>query len=166
MTVDQKLPTCYNTDSFTKKDSMQFQVICKSKARRALIDSMVRVLIHELKLTRSRSFLTVRSEAGLAKQDQMRGVVGPDPNDPSHIVMLLDSALSHETLVETLCHEMVHVKQFALGQAKIKYRGKKATFHWLGKNIKASYWDQPWEQDAWRREKVLASKIYKIIDSR
>jgi hypothetical protein len=145
---------------------MQFQVISKSKTRQALIDGMVRVLIHELKLTRSRSFLTVRSEAGLVKKDQMRGVVGPDSTNPAHIIMLLDSALSHEYLVETLCHEMVHVKQFALGQAKIKYRGEKATFHWLGKRVKAAYWDQPWEQDAWRRERVLASKIYKIFDTR
>lgn len=96
----------------------------------------------------------------------MRGVVGPDPDDSSHIVMLLDSALSHESLVETLCHEMVHVKQFALGHAKIKYRGKKATFHWMGRPVRAVYWDRPWEQEAWRREKVLASRIYKIIDSR
>lgn len=142
---------------------MQFQVIARSRARQALIDSMVRVLITELRLTRSRSFLTVRSEAGLIKNDHMRGVVGPDPADPTHIVMLLDSSLNNEVLVETLCHEMVHVKQFALGQAKVKYRGKKATFHWMGRPVRAVYWDQPWEQDAWRREKVLASRIYKII---
>lgn len=142
---------------------MQFQVIARSRARQVLIDGIVQVLIQELKLTRSRSFLTVRTEAGLAKKDQMRGVVGPDPADPKHIVMLLDSALNHEDLVETLCHEMVHVKQFALGQAKIKYRGKRSTFHWMGRPVRAVYWDRPWEQDAWRREKVLASKIYKII---
>jgi hypothetical protein len=47
------------------------------------------------------------------------------------IVMLLDSALDSESLVCTLCHEMVHVKQFALGQTQIKYRGKKPTFCWL-----------------------------------
>jgi hypothetical protein len=142
---------------------MQYQVISRSKTRKVLIEGIVRVLINELKLTKSRSFLTVRTEPGLTKRDQMRGVVGPDPADEKHIVMLLDSALDHETLVETLCHEMVHVKQFALGQAKIRYRGKKPTFHWMGQNIKACYWDQPWEQDAWRRERVLASRIYKIL---
>ncbi len=142
---------------------MQYQVICKSKVRRVLIESMVRVLINELKLTRSRSVLTVKSEKGLIKKDQMRGVVGPDPADPSHIIMLLDSTLSNESLVETLCHEMVHVKQFALGQAKIRYRGDKHQFYWLGRRVDVCYWDQPWEQDAWRREKVLASRIYKII---
>lgn len=142
---------------------MQHQVLSKSPARRILIEGVVRVLIHELKLTKSRKFLTVRSERGLIQRDQMRGVVGPDPDDANHIVMLLDSSLKHEDLIATLCHEMVHVKQFALGQAQIKYRGKKATFQWMGRSVRACYWDQPWEQDAWRKEKVLASRIYKIL---
>jgi hypothetical protein len=124
---------------------------------------MVQVLINELGLTKSRSFLTVRSEPRLAKTDQMRGVAGPDPNNPKHIIVMLDSALDYETLVETACHEMVHVKQFALGQAKIRYRGDKPQFYWLGRRVNVCYWDRPWEQDAWRREKVLASKIFKIL---
>ena len=142
---------------------MQYIVMCRSKARQALIDSLVKVLIPELRLTRSRFKLIVKTERGLAKRDDMRGVVGPNPDNPSIIVMLLDSALDNEQLIDTLCHEMVHVKQFALGQAQIRYRGEKATFYWLGKRVRADYWDQPWEQDAWRREKVLASRIYKII---
>ncbi len=142
---------------------MQYQVICRSSARKELIEGMVQVLIKELKLSRSRSFLTVRSEPRLAKTDQMRGVAGPDPNNPKHIIMLLDSALDYETLVETACHEMVHVKQFALGQAQIRYRGDKHQFYWLGRRVNVCYWDQPWEHDAWRREKILASKIFKIL---
>lgn len=143
---------------------MQHQVICRSAKRQSLIEGVLRVLINELRLTKSRSFLTVRSQAGLVKQDEMRGVVGPDPNDSKHIIMLLDSQLDDETLISTLCHEMVHVKQFALGQARIQYRGKNPTFLWMGRKVKACYWDQPWEQDAWRREKVLASRIYKILN--
>jgi hypothetical protein len=142
---------------------MQYLIQCHSKARLALIDSMVRVLIPELNLTRSRFTLLVKTERGLAQRDGMRGVVGPDPTEPTSLIMLLDSKLDNENLINTLCHEMVHVKQFALGQAQIRYRGEKPTFYWLGKKVKACYWDQPWEQDAWRREKVLASRIYKII---
>ena len=142
---------------------MQYQIKCHSKERRALIDTIVRVLIIELRLTRSRFSLTVETERGLAKRDGMRGVVGPDPDNSTSIIMLLDSVLDNEQLIDTLCHEMVHVKQFALGQAQVKYRGEKATVYWLGKRVKSCYWDQPWEQEAWRRERVLASRIYKII---
>jgi len=142
---------------------MQYQIECRSKARQVLIDSLVRVLIPELRLTRSRFNLLIKTDRGLAKRDGMRGVVGPDPDNPMSIIMLLDSALASESLIDTLCHEMVHVKQFALGQAQVKYRGKKPTFYWLGRRIRADYWDQPWEQEAWRRERVLASRIYKIL---
>ena len=142
---------------------MQYIVMCRSKARQALIDSLVKVLIPELRLGRSRFTLIVKTERGLAKRDGMRGVVGPNPDNPSIIVMLVDSALDDEKLIDTLCHEMVHVKQFALGQAQIRYRGEKPTFYWLGRKVRADYWDQPWEQEAWRKERVLASRIYKII---
>ena len=142
---------------------MQYQIECRSKGRKALIDSLVQVLIPELKLTRSRFNLLIRTDRGLARRDGMRGVVGPDPDNPSSIIMLLDSALDQAVLIDTLCHEMVHVKQFALGQAQIRYRGKKPTLYWLGQKVQADYWDQPWEQEAWRRERVLASRIYKIL---
>jgi hypothetical protein len=142
---------------------MQYQVVCRSNGRRALIDSLVQVLIPELRLTHSRYNLVIKSERGLARRDGMRGAVHPDPADPTTIVMLLDSALNSELLISTLCHEMVHVKQFALGQTQVKYRGEKPTFYWMGKRVQADYWDQPWEQEAWRRERVLASRIYKIL---
>jgi hypothetical protein len=142
---------------------MQYQIVCHSKGRQALIESIVRVLITELKLTRSRCQLLVKTDRGLARRDGMRGAVGPDPGNSNLIVMLLDSNLNNEHLIDTLCHEMVHVKQFALGQTRIQYRGEKATFYWLGQRVKTCYWDQPWEQEAWRKEKVLASRIYKII---
>jgi hypothetical protein len=142
---------------------MQYQIECRSKGRKALIDSLVRVLIPELRLTRSRFNLLIRTDRGLAQRDGMRGVVGPDLDNPMSIIMLLDSALDQELLIDTLCHEMVHVKQFALGQAQVKYRGEKPTFYWLGRRVQADYWDQPWEQEAWRRERVLASRIYKIL---
>ena len=142
---------------------MQYQIKCHSKERHALIESTVQVLIAELKLTRSRFSLLIKTDRGLAKRDGMRGVVATHPDNPTSIMMLLDSALDTELLISTLCHEMVHVKQFALGQTQVKYRGEKATIYWLGKRVKACYWDQPWEQEAWRRERVLASRIYKII---
>jgi hypothetical protein len=142
---------------------MQYQIVCHSKSRLTLIESIVPVLIAELRLTRSRFNLIIRIERGLIKRDGVRGRVGPAEIDSKFIVMELDSKLDDEKLIEVLCHEMVHVKQFALGQAQVRYRGKKPTFHWMGRPVKVCYWDQPWEQEAWRRERVLASRIYKII---
>lgn len=142
---------------------MEFAVNVRSKGRQALIESTVRVLIHELKLTRSRWKLYIMTQRGMAKHEEMRGVVGPTPGYATHLTMVLDADLNTEALIEVICHEMVHVKQFALGQAKIVTRGKKTTFFWMGKPVNKLYWDRPWEQDAWRREKVLASRIYRAI---
>jgi hypothetical protein len=64
----------------------------------------------------------------------------------------LDRKLSLRKLMETLAHEMVHVKQYA-----------RREFHpahdkWMGKTInpkKVSYWDLPWEIEAHGRETGL-----------
>ena len=58
-------------------------------------------------------------------------------------------------VLETICHEMVHVKQYARGelyessaQGKHRWQGK-----WLDKD--PNYWDQPWEIEAHGRETGL-----------
>jgi hypothetical protein len=58
-------------------------------------------------------------------------------------------------LLVTLCHEMVHVKQYAQGelyesarQCKMRWQG-----NWMKDNI--DYWDQPWEIEAAGREDGL-----------
>ena len=61
----------------------------------------------------------------------------------------IDRKLPLRKLMETLAHEMVHVKQYA-----------RREFHpvhdkWMGKTInpkKVSYWDLPWEIEAHGRE--------------
>ena len=75
--------------------------------------------------------------------------------------MDLDSRLSMEKLIEVIAHEMVHIKQFVMGN--LKYEGR--SFYWHGKKVirsKINYYDHPWEIEAWSKEKVLASKIFKI----
>ena len=143
---------------------MRHKVIFANANRQKFIEGVVVILKDELRLARSKSFLTVRSKAGLICREGMSGLVGLDPNNFKHIIMLLDPAVSDESLVSTLCHEMVHVKQYARGQTSIRYHGKKPVRLWMGRKVNACYWDQPWEHDAWRREKVLASRIFKITN--
>lgn len=67
----------------------------------------------------------------------------------------INSKLKLRTLLETVAHEIVHVKQFARGElyqssvtAKHRWRGK-----WLART--PSYWNQPWEWEAHGREPGL-----------
>ena len=76
--------------------------------------------------------------------------------------MQLDSSIDIEQLIQTIAHEMVHIKQFVKGQ--ISYKGR--SMYWLGNRVvksKINYYDHPWEIDAWSKEKVLSAKIYKIL---
>jgi|TARA_B110000914_G_scaffold208706_1_gene206385 hypothetical protein len=61
----------------------------------------------------------------------------------------LDRKLTLRKLMETLAHEMVHVKQYA----RREFHPSKHT--WCGKTYnpkKVSYWDLPWEIEAHGRE--------------
>ena len=61
----------------------------------------------------------------------------------------INRTLSLRQLLETIAHEMVHVKQYARREL---HPSKEA---WLGKTVnpkKVSYWDLPWEIEAHGRE--------------
>ena len=55
-------------------------------------------------------------------------------------------------VLETVCHEMVHVKQYARGELYESSRVNKHRWQgeWLNKD--PNYWDQPWEIEAHGRE--------------
>lgn len=64
--------------------------------------------------------------------------------------------LSLKDLVTTICHEMVHVKQYA--RKEMSDNG----FTWKRKKIsdKTSYWDLPWEKEAYKMQDKLAQMVW------
>jgi hypothetical protein len=65
----------------------------------------------------------------------------------------IDKSLPLRRLLETVAHEMVHVKQYARRELHPDIDGC-----WMGKVInpkKVSYWDLPWEIEAHGRETGL-----------
>lgn len=72
----------------------------------------------------------------------------------------LDNRISERQMLINLAHEMVHVKQFSLGELK---DGKPATTTvWQGITIRddeIDYWDTPWEIEAHGREKGLFTRF-------
>lgn len=70
----------------------------------------------------------------------------------------LKASLSDYDLLIAVAHEMVHVKQYALGQLrqlvrKPMYRWKKELFP-----LDTPYDDQPWEKEAYSLEKILVEE--------
>ena len=129
--------------------------------RKDFIEGLIQLFIRELKLERSKMELVVFTKKGFEKETGAAGVVYP--YSETLITMDLDSQLPVEKLIDVLSHEMVHVKQIAKGQ--LKYKGKK--IYWKGKYVnhkKVSYYDHPWEHEAWKNQKILASKVWKILE--
>ena len=75
--------------------------------------------------------------------------------NPKHLRIRLDPAVSKRNCIKNILHELVHVKQYATGQMKeyihkpiVRYHGK----YYLEDEGEKDYWDSPWEIDAYGRE--------------
>tara|TARA_Y100000114_G_scaffold94973_1_gene88344 strand:- start:316 stop:738 length:423 start_codon:yes stop_codon:yes gene_type:complete len=72
----------------------------------------------------------------------------------------IDKKLSIKEMVTALCHEMVHVKQFA--RKEMVDGIETGVARWKSKKISldTNYWDLPWEKEAYRMEKKLATSVW------
>lgn len=90
-----------------------------------------------------------------------------DDNDrkpPRNFIITMTSRFGMLRSLVILAHEMVHVKQFALGE--LVWPEKNQHPKWLGKKINyetTTYWDLPYEVEAHGREKGL---VYQWCDDR
>lgn len=80
----------------------------------------------------------------------------------------LDCRLPWDKALEVLCHEMVHAEQYHTG--KLDHDGR--NYRWNGSvnsnrgTTYNAYREQPWEQEAFRRQAELATKVNEILESR
>ena len=140
---------------------MNVVIDMRKSDRKEVIEACIALFIRELKLEKSKSTLFVFSRKNFENETGAAGMVYPYAD--GLITMDLDSRMSLDKLIQTLAHEMVHVKQIARGQ--LKYVGKK--IFWKGERVypkKMSYYNHPWEIDAWRNEKVLASRVWYLFE--
>ena len=73
----------------------------------------------------------------------------------------IQKGLSFDEIVKTVCHEMVHVKQYARNEmTDSAWKGK---LRWRNRFIKknTSYSKLPWEREAYRKQKTLSKSYYK-----
>ena len=137
---------------------MEIQVYTLNKGKRELISAIAEVYAKELKLYRSRCILSIETVTGLTKSTGMRG--GITQLSKYELSIAIDSRLNMETMLTVLAHEMVHAKQYALGQLRVGENG----YIWLGQEYETSYYESPWEIEAFSRERVLANKIAAMFE--
>lgn len=138
---------------------VQLRVWGGTPEQRKHVRSMVRFASH--KLMGDRLARKCYIKVGLSHTlNQREGICGDCINDdrdhrPREFMIRLDSNLNERGLLETLAHELVHVKQYAkdemkdLGNGNTRFAGK------YYKNWDINYWDQPWEIEAHGRERGL-----------
>lgn len=83
-------------------------------------------------------------------------------DEPREYEIELDKNMRLFDMVGTLCHELVHLKQYVKGEMK-QIDGHRT--RWKKKIVpaKTDYVDQPWEKEAFRLEKKLALQVFEEV---
>lgn len=133
----------------------------RKSSRRDFVEACANFYIKELNLVSSRYELGIISQVGLLKTDGFNG--GVLQNESKSVTIVLDSRLPMDQLMITLAHEMIHVKQIAKGRLRSQIIDGKPVHFWKGKAMNVSYYDRPWEHEAWRQERELAYRLQSIV---
>ena len=92
-----------------------------------------------------------------------------DESDRKRDFMItLDARLNKKETLLALAHEMVHVKQYAKGEMRDIFRPTRMV-NFQGVRYmheEMDYWEQPWEIEAYGREKGLYVKIMTFMDEK
>ena len=129
-----------------------------NKTQRKIAETTVHQMIAEL-LPR---FRTLDIEVHLKKlSEEAVGYCTLTDNNRTFEIEV-DRKLNISELVTTICHEMVHVKQYARNQMTdecVQY----GYATWKGRKVnpKTAYYDLPWEKEAYRLQDRLALMVWK-----
>lgn len=94
-------------------------------------------------------------------------------NNYEKVLFLNVSRFNYEDCMLTLAHELVHAEQYKQGRLSVSsFLTKKGYInYWNGEEIKnkgmtySSYRKQPWEVEAFGRQKELADKVNEILNN-
>jgi hypothetical protein len=136
---------------------MKISIKGGTKSQKKYVRSITKFCVNKLMPRMSSLELDIRIHSS-GKDDSYGSCLATDEaslSRPREFNIHLNSKLKLRTLLETVAHELVHVKQFARGELyqssvtmKHRWQGK-----WLART--PNYWNQPWEWEAAGREEGL-----------
>ena len=97
----------------------------------------------------------------LDENNEFDGDCGYEDEDvrPKEFVIRVNNNLKLSKKLRTICHEMVHVKQYATGEMRYMWRPARNTkFQGMLYPDEIEYWDSPWEIEAFGREPGLYTR--------
>jgi len=130
------------TGAVGKHDLQRYEAAIRNYASQLMKGKLVDKLFIEVEFTRG--MLRETGALGYCTWEDQ-------PKKPRDFSIELDATQSATRALQTLAHEMVHVKQFATGELEDFCRKPR---QWLGKPMveEISYQDEPWEIEAYDRE--------------
>ena len=123
-----------------------------NKFQREIAHKTVAIMIK--KLMPRMSTLDINIEICNIKSDAVGFAMMCDDNRTFELE--IDKKIKLNDFVTTLCHEMIHVKQYARNEIN------GVDLCWKGRNISkdTDYWNYPWEKEAYRLQKRYANEIW------
>ena len=98
--------------------------------------------------------LDIEFSKTLYKEDGILGEIDFDDSNhrPNEFTMTIDCAGSKRTVMETIAHEMVHLKQYAKGE--LFDLSRCGSTRWQNNLVdsQTNYWDLPWEIESHGKE--------------
>jgi hypothetical protein len=140
---------------------LEIEVLTHSKTLPDMLGKAANFFAEELNITKSKYKVCIVTDPTL-KAEGNNGLCAR--TGEREISIALYSRLSLSKMLYTLAHEMVHVKQMAKGQYTYTRKGRTFKQYWLGKRVKASYLDRPWEIEAFQRENLLVEKLLEHVE--
>ena len=103
---------------------------------------------------RNKLVLDIEFSKTLYKEDGILGEIDFEDSNhkPKEFTMTVDTTVSKRRILETIAHEMVHMKQYAKGE--LVDLSRCGSIKWQDNLIdsETNYWDLPWEIEAHGRE--------------
>ena len=145
-----------------------------NKNLRALTHSLIEYCADKLFSTNLKHKITIDVEftRTLYKEDGLLGEVDFEDNNhrPKDFTMVVDCTGPQRRVMETIAHEMVHIKQYAKGE--LVDLSRCGSTRWMENIVdkNTNYWDLPWEIEAhgkelglfirWAEDKKLANQTW------
>ena len=127
-----------------------------NKHTRSLAESIAKFCAEKLfsKKLSDKIMLDIEFSKTLLKEDGILGEIDFDDHNhrPREFTITVDSTVSKRRMMETIAHEMVHLKQYAKGEL-VDMMGSGAV-RWQKEDVSRgiNYWDLPWEIEAHGKE--------------
>ena len=137
----------------------------QSKNKHALISEVIECVAKQLMSKRLLETLEINVECvyNLIEKSGHAGTAIWEDDDyrPKVFSMEVDTAQSHNELVTTIAHEMVHIKQYATNQLRQLNRVPYYRYGDKRYDLNTEYDKRPWEIEAYELEKDLAKDFLK-----